>query len=79
MARVKATKIKVGDCVGLPAERRTQWITVDRIKRPLRGITRFESRDLRSPSMIKYGVTHGSYIARDTEAYPVSPNKCKKG
>lgn len=79
MAKVKVTKIKVGDCVGTPGDRkvRTVWGRVDKIRRDP-PIINFASRDWASPSAKQYGDGFGYYTARATESLQVNDKKCSR-
>lgn len=80
MAKVRVEKIKVGDCVGTPGDRkvRTVWGRVTQIEHDA-PLVIFHSPDWVSESAKRYGRTTGSYTARRGESLQVSATRCTLG
>jgi hypothetical protein len=76
MAKIKVDKIKVGDVIGTPGDRkvRTVWGRVDKIERESDMIT-FCSKDWATESQKKYGSGMGCYFAMRGESLQIKPKK----
>ena len=80
MPKIAVDKVKVGDLIGTPGDKkvRTVWGCVSKIERDGNFIT-FESPDWASESAKKYkgAAATGVYFARKGEKVDVKPGACK--
>lgn len=76
MARIKVERVKVGDVIGTPGDRkvRTIWGRVDKIERRL-DIISFCSTEWATESSKKYGDGYGCYTARRGETIQIKAKK----
>lgn len=76
MAKIKVEKVKVGDTIGVPGDRkvRTLWGRVDKIERK-DGLVIFCASEWATESQRKYGDGMGCYISRRGESVSIKKAK----